>query len=41
MNQIMLERRQFLQAGGALVVGFALRPSHLLWRNRQRRVRFR
>src|SRR5262245_5058627 len=26
MNQIMLERRQFLQAGGALVVGFALAP---------------
>jgi CO/xanthine dehydrogenase Mo-binding subunit len=26
MNQIMLERRQFLQAGGALVVGFALQP---------------
>ena len=26
MNQIMLERRQFLQASGALVVGFALAP---------------
>jgi len=27
MNQIMLERRQFLQAGGALVVAFALTPA--------------
>src|SRR5690349_12495339 len=27
MNQIMLERRQFLSAGGALVVGFALAPA--------------
>jgi CO/xanthine dehydrogenase Mo-binding subunit len=26
MNQITLKRRQFLQAGGALVVGFALAP---------------
>ena len=26
MNQIMLERRQFLQAGSVLVVGFALAP---------------
>ena len=26
MNQIMLARRQFLQTGGALVVGFALAP---------------
>ena len=26
MTEIMLERRQFLQAGGALVVGFALAP---------------
>ncbi len=26
MNQIAIERRQFLQAGGALVVGFALAP---------------
>jgi CO/xanthine dehydrogenase Mo-binding subunit len=26
MNEIMLERRQFLQAGGALVIGFALAP---------------
>lgn len=27
MNQIMLERRQFLQAGGALVVAFAVMPA--------------
>ncbi len=27
MNTIMLERRQFLQAGGALVVAFALTPA--------------
>ena len=27
MNQIVFERRQFLKAGGALVVGFAMSPS--------------